>query len=101
MLCLSKCPSHLTGCMQPLRALQSGFLPALYLSRYSLFSRLRTALVAFYFTVLPSVSQSVSIRIMICPVNTVLVSLVAKTFRKIRKKTDPAAKTMNYFCILP
>lgn len=54
----------------------------------------------FNFTVLPNVLQSVTIRIMICPVNTILVSLVAKTtLGKKKKKTDPAAKTTNY-CIL-
>lgn len=64
-------------------------------------SKAKVCLVFFYFTVLPNVLQPVSIRIMICPVNTILVSLVAKhTFGKIRKKTDPAAETINYFCIL-
>ena len=64
-------------------------------------SEAKVSLVVFYSTVLPNVLLSVSIRITICPVNTILVSLVARTiFGKASKKTDPAAKSTNYFCIL-
>lgn len=39
----------------------------------------KVSLVFFYLTGFPSVLQSVSVRILICPVNIILVSLVAKT----------------------
>lgn len=44
---------------------------------------------------------SVSVRIMIFTVSRILVTSVAKsTLGTTRNKTDPAAKTVNYFCIL-
>lgn len=37
MLCLPRCPSRTTNCIQPLRALQAAFLPALILERCLVF----------------------------------------------------------------
>lgn len=60
----------------------------------------KASLVFFYLTGFPSVLQSVSVRILICPVNIILVSSVAKTTFKRWARKQTQLQRLPYFILI-